>query len=173
MSRHKSQRTETTAGEPLEGMSRAAPQLTRQPRVLIVAGRNGAGKTTLAKHLVSRHRDAFIIAPSREWGEWGDPEELAKKAISRGCDALVLDDADSYLPTNPNPFWTKTLIINRHLGIDILLLSRRPQALPLYSVSAATHAYLLPLGPRERRWCEKALGALPPETGFNPVVVTL
>lgn len=138
-----------------------------------MAGRNGAGKTTLAKRLVSQHRKPLIIAPSREWGEWGDVEALAKKAVAQGSDALVLDDADAYLPTNPPPFWVKLLIINRHLGLDILLLSRRPQALPLWAVSAASHAYLLPLGPRERAWCKKALGHFPPETGYAPVVVTL
>lgn len=145
----------------------------RQPRVIIVAGRNGAGKTTLAKMLVSQHRKAFIIAPSREWGEWGDTKALAAKAIAGGCDALVLDDADAYLPSSPDQFWIRLFTTNRHLGMDVMLLTRRPQALPFWSVSAASHAYLLPLGPRERIWCERQLGAVPPQTGYTPTIVTL
>lgn len=146
---------------------------SRQPRVIVVAGRNGAGKTTLAKTLVKLHRKAFVIAPSREWGEWGAPESLAIRAVKTGADALVLDDADAYLPSNPSPFWVRLFTTNRHLGIDVLLLTRRPQALPFWAVSAASHAYLLPLGPRERVWCEKHLGALPPQSGYSPIVVTL
>lgn len=145
----------------------------RQPRIIILAGRNGAGKTTLARLLVSQHKNAFVIAPSREWGEWGDTKELAKRAIVRGCDALILDDADAYLPATPDPFWIRLFSTNRHLGLDVLLLTRRPQSLPYWAVAAASHAYLLPLGPRERRWCERTLGTLPPETGYAPTIVTL
>lgn len=145
----------------------------RQPRVLIVAGRNGAGKTTLAKHLISKHKKPTVIAPSREWGEWGDTQQLAMRAVSRGSDVLVLDDADAYLPATPSPFWIRLFTTNRHLGMDVMLLTRRPQALPFWSVSAASHAYLLPLGPRERVWCERHLGALPPATGYAPTIVTL
>ena len=151
-----------------------AGEQTRQPKVIVLAGRNGAGKTTLARLLVSKHKNPFIIAPSREWGEWGgDTKELAKKAIARGCDALILDDADAYLPASPDPFWIRLFSTNRHLGTDVLLLSRRPQSLPYWAVSAASHAYLLPLGPRERQWCSRILGVVPPESGYTPVIVTL
>lgn len=145
----------------------------RQPRIIIVAGRNGAGKTTLARKLVSLHRKTIAIVPSREWGEWGVPETLAIKAVKTGADALILDDCDVYLPANPSPFWVRLFSTNRHLGIDVLLLTRRPQALPFWAVSAASHAYLLPLGPREKVWCEKHLDATPPHDGYSPIVVTL
>ncbi len=144
----------------------------RQPRVIILAGRNGAGKTTLAKTLVSKHRKPLVIAPSGEWGVWGEPKRLSARGVRDGCDALVLDDCDAYLPSTPDLYWTRLLSTNRHLGLDVLLLSRRPQALPYWAVSAASHAYLLPLGPRERAWCERTLGVLPPADGFTPVKVT-
>jgi hypothetical protein len=151
----------------------APASINRQPLIVIVAGRNGAGKTTLARVLVSKHRKAFVIAPSREWGEWGNVEALALKAIQQGSDALVLDDADAYLPSNPSPFWVRLFNTNRHLGLDVLLLTRRPQALPYWAVAAAARVYLFPMGPREKRWCELNVGTAPPESGFTPKVVTL
>lgn len=145
----------------------------RQPAVILLAGRNGAGKTTLARRLVSAHRRACVVAPSGEWGRWGDPQALARDAVARRCDALVLDDCDAYLTASASAFWTRLFSTNRHLGLDVLLLTRRPQALPLWAVSAASKAYLLPLGPRERAWCVRLLGHAPPESGHAPVVVTL
>lgn len=148
------------------------PAAARNPQVVLLAGRNGAGKTTLARHLVSRHSRVIVIAPSGEWGEWGDPAAIATKAVKQKADALVLDDCDAYLTASSSAYWTRLFATNRHLGLDVLLLSRRPQALPLWAVSAASTAYLLQLGPRERMWCERVLGATPPESGHTPVVVT-
>lgn len=150
-----------------------APTSTRPPQVVIVAGRNFAGKTTLARKLVSAHRRVVVIAPSGEWGIWGDPEVIATQAVREKADALVLDDCDAYLPQNGSEFWTRLFSTNRHLGLDVLLLTRRPQALPLWAVSAASTAYLLQLGPRENEWCRKKLRATPPATGYTPTVVTL
>lgn len=145
----------------------------RQPRVVILAGKNGSGKTTLARKLVSKHRAPFVIAPSCEWGKWGDPKKLAIQAVRDGSDALVLDDADAYLPANPDQFWIKLFSTNRHLGLDVLLLSRRPQALPMWAVAAAHSFYLLPLGLRETSWCQRQFGQSPPESGHTPKVIVL
>lgn len=141
--------------------------------MFLLCGRNGAGKTTLARTLTRSHVELHVIAPSGEWGRWGKPEALAREAVAKRADALVLDDADAYLPATASPFWVRLFATNRHLGMDVLLLSRRPQALPYWAVAAASRAYLLPLGPREREWCARVLRTEPPATGFAPVVVTL
>lgn len=137
----------------------------RRPEVILIAGRNGSGKTTLARRLVSRFDAArvCVIAPSGEWGVWGSlPEELIRAAIARDALALVLDDCDAYLTGSTSEFWRRLLATNRHLGVDVVLITRRPQELPMWSVAAATRAYLLTLGPREASWCARVLGVSPP-----------
>ena len=136
----------------------------RRPEVILVAGRNGAGKTTLARRLVSQTpaRELTVVSPSGEWGDWhAEPETLVRAAVARGVRVLVLDDCDAYL-VGDSSFWRRLFSTNRHLGLDVLMLTRRPQSLPMWAVAAATRAYVLTLGPRERAWCVRVLGVEPP-----------
>lgn len=141
----------------------------RKPEVLLIAGRNGAGKTTLARKLVSSTPPELlaVVSPSGEWGEWASPpESLVTRAVARGSRVLVLDDCDAYLTGQTSEFWRRLLSTNRHLGLDVVLLTRRPQELPRWAVAAATRAYLLRLGPRESAWCVRVLGRQPPSVDY-------
>jgi len=147
----------------------------RRPEVILLAGRNGAGKTTLARRLVSRlpAEDVAVVSPTGEWGTWAHPPEgIVTRAIARGARAIVLDDVDAYLVSDSG-YWRRLLATQRHVGVDVLMLTRRPQALPMWAVAAATRAYLLPLGPRETAWCRRVLGVEPPREGYAPRVVAL
>lgn len=158
----------------MAGKRARANESLRQPQVFLVCGRNGSGKTTLARALTARHRRPCIVSPSGEWGEWAaEPWSVVAWGIRQACDVIVLDDCDAYLPARPDMNWTRLLSTNRHIGCDVLLLTRRPQDLPVFAVAAASRAYLLPLGPRERAWCESRLGASPPQDGHSPVIVQL
>lgn len=137
----------------------------RQPEVVLVVGRNGVGKTTLARRLVSGFgaERVAVVSPTGEWGSWeSPPEPLVTRAIAAGVDVLVLDDCDAYLRGSTSDFWRRLLATNRHLGLDVLLLSRRPQELPHWAVAAATRAYVFRLGPRETAWSRRVLGVEPP-----------
>jgi hypothetical protein len=147
----------------------------RHPSVFLLIGRNGAGKTTLARKLVSRFRanEVQVISPSGEWGEWeSPPEPLVTRAVARGVRVLVLDDVDAYLASDSS-YWRRLLSTQRHLGLDVLLLTRRPQGLPYWAVAVATTAYVFPVGPRETSWCRRMLGVEPPSSGHVPRIVRL
>jgi len=138
----------------------------RQPEVMLVVGRNGTGKTTLARKLVSSvaEADRIVISPSGEWGAWSDtPEQLVTAGVARGATVLVLDDCDAYLAGVESTYWRRLLSTNRHLGLDVVLLTRRPQELPRWAIAAATRLYVFTLGPRETAWCERTYGVSPPK----------
>jgi hypothetical protein len=143
--------------------------------VILVCGKNRTGKTTLARRLVSGAELPCIIAPSGEWGQWSaEPEKLVTEALkSPTCTTLVLDDCDAYLSGKTSEYWRKLLILNRHVSLDIVLVTRRPQDLPHFAVATATRAYLFKLGPRESRWCARTLGHTPPEEPYITKAITL
>lgn len=147
--------------------------MPRNPEVIIIAGRNGSGKTTLARKLVAR-LDVDVISPTGEWGRWShNPEALVTESVKRGAGGVVLDDCDAYLTGRTSEFWRRLLSTNRHLGLDVILITRRPQELPHWAVAACTRAYLLALGPREAQWCRRILGAEPPTRMHDVRGVTL
>jgi ABC-type sugar transport system ATPase subunit len=150
--------------------------MTRQPEVLLILGRNGTGKTTLARTLVANVEASAlcVISPSGEWGSWNqEPEGIVASAIQRGARALVLDDCDAYLTGVESGFWRRLLSTNRHLGLDILLLSRRPQELPRWAIAAATRLYVFQLGPRERAWVSRVYGVEPSTEPHAPVAIAV
>lgn len=145
----------------------------RNPEVILVAGRNGSGKTTLAKKLVARLRPV-VISPTGEWGEWHSmPETIAARAVADKASCLVLDDSDAYLTGRTSEFWRRLLSTNRHLGLDVVLITRRPQELPHWAVAAATRAYILALGPREAAWCRRLFAVEPPTTMHQARAIAL
>lgn len=155
----------------------------RQPEVILVVGRNGVGKTTLARKLVSRSKNVCVVSPSGEWGSWSeDVEGLVTRALADGTRTIVLDDCDAYLgiekpakkgAPSPASYWRRLLSTNRHLGVDVLLLSRRPQALPLWAVATATRIYAFQLGPRETAWLERTYGVTPPEKAHTAIAISI
>lgn len=145
----------------------------RNPEVIIIAGRNGSGKTTLARKLVSK-LDVQVISPSGEWGSWNaQPERLVTAAIARQASGVVLDDCDAYLTGSTSAYWRRLLSTNRHLGLDIILITRRPQELPHWAIAACTRAYVMVLGPRESAWARRVLGVDPPTKMFEVKGVAL
>lgn len=141
---------------------------------MLIAGRNGTGKTTLARKLVSSvdAKELCVVSPSGEWGEWSsNVPAVVTAALKRGCRALVLDDCDAYLTGVESEFWRRLLSTNRHLGLDVVLITRRPQELPRWSIAAATRLYVLRLGPRETAWCERTFGITPPADERKPHTV--
>ena len=151
---------------------------------MLVAGRNGTGKTTLARKLVSSvaPEALCVVSPSGEWGSWeaqrvergrvvAGPQRIVTAALKAGARVLVLDDCDAYLAGVESEFWRRLLSTNRHLGLDVVLITRRPQELPRWSIAAATRLYVLRLGPRERAWCERTFGVTPPDDADKPHAV--
>lgn len=124
-------------------------------------------------------KELCVIAPSGEWGQWeatrvvkgvvvAGPQRLAAAAVKQHARVLVLDDCDAYLTGVESEFWRRLLSTNRHLGLDVILITRRPQELPRWSIAAATRLYVLRLGPRETAWCERTFGVSPPSDPSKP-----
>lgn len=150
--------------------------MARQPEVMLVAGKNGAGKTTLVRKLVSSFdaRAVLVVSPSGEWGQWSaDVQALVTRALASGVRVLVLDDCDAYLTANVGGFWNRLLSTNRHLGVDVVLVSRRPQELPRWAIAAASRVYLMKLGPREHAWSTRMFGVEPPREIHTVKAITL
>jgi len=141
-------------------------RLERDRRIAVIVGAKRTGKTTLARHLVDRYPGHVIVVdPADEWGElgvWPVPWGVRRRdallrwlgeltAEGRGAweGLLVLDDWDRYVAAVPGESWTDLLVANRHLGIDVLAIGHRPQALPKEALANADLLWIF--ATRERR----------------------
>lgn len=145
----------------------------RTAELVVIAGRNSVGKTTLGLRLVQGARRPMLVSPVVPGWRWADePFELVREAIAGGSSAIVLDDADVYVREDKLT-WGRLFATHRHLGVDVVLLTRSPQRLPPVAIAAARRILMMASGPREHAWCEANFARTPPAEPFRVVEILL
>lgn len=137
--------------------------MTARPRKRVLAfvqGASESGKTILVRYLSAvAKQPRLIIDPAGSWGDEGiwlpDPWSAVARVLRQGFSGtLIFDDADGYLPKSGHQHtWGRLWTQHRHLGVDVFVISRRVQELPLLAWSSAERLYsfrTLPGSPAER-----------------------
>ena len=126
-----------------------------------ILGLPGSGKTILAKSILDSNPRHIVIDPNGEYGgyrRWrpnriGDSAELERFMIDVVIpwkpDLLMLDESNMYIPRAParlSPAFTMIANINRHLGISVGTIARRPSQIhtDLLELSSYLFVFNLP-----------------------------
>jgi len=135
-----------------------------------ILGLPGSGKTVLAKSILASNPRHIVIDPNGEYAgfrRWrpkriGDQAELeafmTEVVIPWKPDLLMLDESNMYIPRAParlSPAFTMIANINRHLGISVGTIARRPSQIhtDLLELSSYLFVFNLP-GRNDRRALE-------------------
>lgn len=161
----------------------------RERRLTVICGRKGTGKTALVRQMVRRYPGrvrglAPAPAPDWKWAEWpGSSPEALREWVRGvlGCDEemrrigkghtglLVLDDASTYLGamSHPRDGFRELWNMNRHFGLDVVIVGHRPQTLPKDVFGNADEIWLF--AQREARALEylESIGGLEDLSGHD------
>lgn len=136
--------------------------LNDQQHVFIaVMGASGHGKTSLLWQQVEEAalagKRVAIVDPKNQWPEWQNPaglprwpangvhgvDDLLRALIDSGeVDVIILDDADMYLHSQARTVFAELFSSYRHIGVDLVVNTRRPQEVPKIAFSSISYLAL-------------------------------
>lgn len=123
----------------------------RERSVVLVVGAKGSGKSTLSRYFVrdaqNRKAPVRVLDPGDPRFP-RDPEASLSTLLAQQWRGLLLcDDADQFIPRelDDDSPWRQLALRNRHHGVDLLLVTRRPANLPAVLLSALDELYVFQL----------------------------
>lgn len=132
--------------------------------VFLILSKNGHGKTTLAKNLIKslglKKNEVIALDPNNQFGdvaisiipishEKKDIDEFCKIIMRYPDHLLVLDDVDVFKQVNYSSEFHSLSVMQRHLHLGLIIISRRIKGLDKTLISNARYIAFSGLLPPE------------------------
>lgn len=148
--------------------------------MIIFMGAPGSGKTSLEDQLIEQwlaaRRQVKVIDPQGQfldrkygnisvWPGIHDVDAYIQSLIDQKWHGLlVLEEADMYLHAQARSVWKEIFASYRHLGLDIIINTRRGQDIPKVAIANASYyAIFRTRGSRAKQSVRDAIGEDHPE----------
>jgi hypothetical protein len=134
---------------------------------IFIGGIQGSGKTQLAKKLCEKFRSVVSIRVTPDYDTVPNitlvnaggmkPEEAlelvaqelckegreyeAKKILAPRFDCLLIDEGDLFFKNSVSRFMNELILLHRHYGVAIIIITRRPQDIPARIVESCHYFF--------------------------------